>query len=93
MDQVSFGTSEKRTMGFMRRLRAPHFSESKSFIVNALTEELPDAQEECEAAGHYWYDNACHLYPKEPEPEFDWSTIILASTAIGIGLAIVLSLK
>lgn len=93
MDHASFGApSRKRSTGFMRRVSGARrtLSETKTFVIEVLTNGLPNNQTECEAQGYYWYDNACHLKPKE---EFDWQTVILVSTVVGIGLAVVLSLK
>jgi hypothetical protein len=40
-------------------------------------------QQECEAAGYYWYDNACHLTPKsEGNGGIPW-------LYVGIGVAAV----
>ncbi len=71
--------------------RVWHVEGDYSFIVkyynpnpppdNGNGDEMYPTQGECEAAGYFWYDDACHMFPKAPG-EIPW-------LYIGVGIAVV----
>jgi len=72
----------------MRKVsNAKTLSETKMFVVTPITNGLPDNQADCEAAGYYWYGNACHLNPETP-PTTWWVLGLVALVIIGGGVTV-----
>lgn len=62
---------------------------SYSFIVQSYNPNPPpdgngyNTKETCEAAGYFWYDNACHLNPKPTDEKETWFDKHKTEVAIG----------